>query len=145
MAANLTLTTVKISTPWFMLIKFIITQTLFDWNVILQYLPKPHLSPLSPKFSTVETILRDFNLLPHTSGSRNPVPPYETSVIVVHLSTAALSLAATRPQASLRKNQISNTREWHLLICKDVTTVSSLKKRSKSTYETFDAEILRSW
>ena len=118
MAANLTLTTVKNSTPRFMLIKFIIIQTLFDWNVILQYLPKPYASPLSPKFSTVETMLRDFNLLPHTSGSRNPVSPYHTSMVVVYLPTGSLSLAATRPQAPLRKNQISSTHEWHLLSVK---------------------------
>lgn len=115
MAANLTLTTVKNSTPWFMLIKFIITLTLFEWNVIL---PKPYVSPLSPKFSTAETMPRDFNLLPHTSGSRNPVSPYQTSVMVVYLPTVSLSFAATIPQAPLRKNQISSTHEWHILSVK---------------------------
>jgi hypothetical protein len=30
-------------------------------------------------------------------------------------------------------------------ICKDVITVSSLKERSKSTYESFDAEMLSAW
>ena len=140
MAVNLTLTTVNHSTPCFKLIKFIITQTLFDWNVILQYLPKPCVSPLSPKISTGETMLRDFNYF----------WVYESSLSVSNLCdgrllTNRLFIFSSNQTTSTSSEKSDIKHTWMTSpICKDVITVPSLKDRYKSTYESFDAEMLSS-